>query len=164
MLKKIRDVQPPRGLARLLWRAPIWLYHAGLGSLLGGRFLLLTHTGRNSNLPRKNVLEVIRHDIKNNVFYVASGFGEKSDWFQNITAQPLVNIQSGGKRFTCRARRLDKEDAAQEMLEYQRRHPSALKTLANVMGYEMDGSEEDARALGRLIPIVSFAPVETERE
>ena len=38
--------RPPRTrLRRALFRAPIWLYRLGLGGLLGGRFLLLTHTG-----------------------------------------------------------------------------------------------------------------------
>jgi hypothetical protein len=36
---------PPRGLARLAFRLPIWLYRLRLGWLLGDRFLLLTHIG-----------------------------------------------------------------------------------------------------------------------
>ena len=41
MVEKIKEVHPPRGLARLGWRAPIWFYRLGLGGLLGGRFVLL---------------------------------------------------------------------------------------------------------------------------
>jgi len=33
----------PRGLARLAFRLPIWLYHLRLGWLLGDRLLMLTH-------------------------------------------------------------------------------------------------------------------------
>ena len=48
--------RPPRTrLRRALFRAPIWLYRLGLGGLLGGRFLLLTHTGRTSGRPRQVV-------------------------------------------------------------------------------------------------------------
>lgn len=36
----------PRGLLRLLLRAPVALYRLRLGWLLGGRVLLLSHTGR----------------------------------------------------------------------------------------------------------------------
>ena len=65
-----------------MWRLPILFYKAHLGWLLGDRFLLLIHTGRVSGETRQAVLEVIRHDKAEIVYYVASGFGEKSDWFR----------------------------------------------------------------------------------
>jgi len=52
MPEKIAKTKLPRGLVRLAFRAPIWLYRAHLGWLLGYRFVLLTHTGRKSVLPR----------------------------------------------------------------------------------------------------------------
>ena len=51
MPEKIGKAEPPTGLARLLWRAPIWMYRLHLGRLMGGRFLLLHHTGRVSGKP-----------------------------------------------------------------------------------------------------------------
>ncbi len=44
---------PPGKVLRLGLRLPIWLYRARLGRLLGERFLLLTHIGRKSGLPRQ---------------------------------------------------------------------------------------------------------------
>jgi len=160
MLEKIKDARPPRGLARLAWRAPIWLYRLGLGDLLGKRFLLLTHTGRKSGLPRQNVLEVVRHDEETDAYIVASGFGEKADWYRNIIAQPLVAIQVGKQHMAARAEQLPTPEAVREMLDYNRRHPTALRTLAGIMGYRTDGSEDDIRALGEIIPIVAFKPQE----
>jgi len=84
MPEKIKDVQPPRGLARLAFRFPILFYRVGLGVLLGTRFLLLTHTGRKSRLERKNVLEVVKYDKETGTFTVAAGFGTTSDWYRNI--------------------------------------------------------------------------------
>jgi hypothetical protein len=74
--KKVKDAQPPRGLARLAWRAPIWFYRLGLGGLLGQRFVLLNHIGRRSGQPRQAVVEVVRHDKRTGTYIVASGFGE----------------------------------------------------------------------------------------
>ena len=51
MGKSIIDAPPGKAL-RLGLRLPIWLYRLHLSWLLGERFLLLTHTGRNSGLPR----------------------------------------------------------------------------------------------------------------
>jgi hypothetical protein len=41
---------------------PIRLSHRGLGGLLGGSFVLLTHTGRVSGQPREAVLQVVDRD------------------------------------------------------------------------------------------------------
>lgn len=80
MPTKIKEVQPPHGLARTLYRLPIKLYRLHLGWLLMGHFLLLTHVGRKSGLPRQTVLEVLLHDKARDVYYVLAGWGEKSDW------------------------------------------------------------------------------------
>lgn len=158
MAEKIKEIHPPRGFERLLWRAPIWLYRVGLGGLLGGRFLLLNHIGRKSGRVRQNVLEVVRRDERGNAYIVASGFGEKADWLQNVTANPQVKIQVGWRKMNARAQRLSQGGATEELLDYSRRHPAALKTLAGIIGYKSDGSEADVRFLGTVIPIVALRP------
>jgi len=158
MVEKIKDVQPPRGFARLAWRAPIGLYRIGLGALLGGRFVLLNHIGRKTGQPRQAVLEVVQHDNKTGDYIVASGFGEKSDWFQNVMAQPDITIQIGNKRMAAHAERLPLPQATDVMLDYNRRHPAALRNLSTILGYRTDGSEEDVRFLASVVPIVAFHP------
>ena len=73
--------------------------------------LLLTHKGRVSGQPRNAVLEVIQYDKETSTPYVASGFGEKSQWFQNIRTTPEVRIQIGNKRFPAIAERLPEDQA-----------------------------------------------------
>lgn len=152
------QVQPPRGWKRIAWRLPIWLYRIRLGWLLGERFLLLTHTGRKSGLPRHAVLEVVRYDRATNTYYVASGFGEKSDWFRNVMKTPQVAIQVGRRQMAAGAERLSLEDAAHELLDYGRRHPTALRNLARILGFQIENTEEDVRALAHVVPIVAFRP------
>ena len=141
-----------------MWRLPIFLYKIHLGWLLGDHFLLLNHTGRVSGKPRQAVLEVIRHDKAEIIYYVTSGFGEKSDWFRNIQKNPDVTIQVGRQHMDVQATRLSQEDAEREFLDYARRHPTALKNLAGMLGYVLDGSEESLRALAQVMPIVTFRP------
>jgi len=149
-------VQPPRGWKRILWRLPIGLYRLGLGWLLGERFLLLTHTGRKTGLPRYAVVEVMRHDPITDTYYVASGFGEKSDWFRNIQKTPQVTIQVGRRKTAAVAERLPLEEAERELLDYAQRHPRALRSLARILGYRIEDPEQDVRALAQVIPIVAF--------
>jgi deazaflavin-dependent oxidoreductase (nitroreductase family) len=161
MPEKLSEPQLPHGLSRLAFRLPIGLYRAGLGWLLGTRFVYLTHTGRKSGQPRYSVLEVVRYDPASGMCIVASGWGEKSDWYRNVTHDPHVTIQVKNRRSPALARRLPPEEAAEEMAGYARRHPRLMHELAGVMGYRLDGSEADARALGRLVPMFAFEPVNT---
>ena len=163
MAEKIKDVHPPRGLARLGWRAPIWFYRLGLGGLLGERFVLINHTGRKSGKPRQAVVEVVYRAPETGAYVVASGFGEKADWYQNLKAHPEVTIQVGRKRMTARAERLSLPQATEVMLDYNRRHPAALRTLSGILGYRTDGSEADVHFFASVIPIVALTPQNKEQ-
>ena len=70
-MKIVKNVQPPAGLTRFLFRIPIHLYRLRLGWLFGSRLLLLNHIGRVSGKPRQTILEVAEHD--GDSYVVASG-------------------------------------------------------------------------------------------
>lgn len=146
----------PTGLTRWFLRAPIGLYRARLGFLMGHRFLLIHHTGRVSGKPREVVVEVVREDGDSVV--VGSGWGEGSQWFQNVMASPEVTIEVGSSRREVRGHRLSPEEGEAEMLDYARRHPSAARKLSGYMGFATDGREETYREVGRSLPFVRFDP------
>jgi deazaflavin-dependent oxidoreductase (nitroreductase family) len=158
MPTKIRDVQPPRGVARVLYRLPIRLFHLHLGWLLMGHFLLLTHIGRKSGLPRQTVLEVLLHDRAQGVYYVMAGWGERSDGVKNIEKTPQVQIRVGRRHFCALSRRLPPEEAESKVIAYGRQNPHLIRSLPRLLGYCTDGTEEDLRALARLGIVVAFAP------
>jgi deazaflavin-dependent oxidoreductase (nitroreductase family) len=163
MPTKIRDVQPPRGVARTLYRLPIRLFHLHLGWLLMGHFLLLTHTGRKSGLPRQTILEVLLHDRAKDVYYVMAGWGERSYWVKNIEKTPQVEISVGHQHVRALARRLPPEEAESKVIAYARQHPHLIRSLPRLLGYRTDGSEEDLRALARLGIVVAFEPTPTTK-
>ena len=159
MPKKIGDPQPPSGFKRFLFRVPISLYKAGLGSLLGSRFLLLNHTGRTSGRPRQTVLEVVNHDLQSGVYTVASGFGNHSDWYLNVLKNPEVTIQIGRKLIPSTARALTSSESGEAMVDYAQRNPRAAKQLMRICGYAVDGSSADYFAMGHdVIPFVTLLP------
>jgi len=150
--------KPVTGLKRLFFRAPIYLYRLGLGGLLGKRFLLLNHVGRKSGKARQTVLEVVNHDKETDTFYIASGFGEKSDWYLNILEHPEVNIQVGWRKMSVTAVPLTPEESGQAMVNYTRRHPTAAKNLGKLIGYDVS-TEEEYRTVGReSIPFIALKP------
>jgi deazaflavin-dependent oxidoreductase (nitroreductase family) len=161
MPEKVGNAAPPEGFKRLLFRAPIWLYKVGLGGLMGGRFLLLKHTGRKSGKPRQTVLEVVDFDAETGTYFVASGFGKTSDWFQNIVAKSEVAVQAGRNSFKAQARPLAPVESGQAMIDYAHRNPRAAKELMRLCGYKVDGSDEDYYFMGHdIIPFVALVPQE----
>ena len=152
----MREPRPSRRLAHYLYRAPIWLYRLRLAGVFGDRFLLLTHTGRTSGLPRQTVLEVMRHDSAQDSYVVAVGFGERSNWYLNILVCPEVIIQLGRRQRAARAQPLASEAALHELREYVRRHPVAARFVARQLGLQIDGSETKLRTLAARIPVVEF--------
>jgi deazaflavin-dependent oxidoreductase (nitroreductase family) len=153
-------LRPPGGLLRLAYRAPICLYRAGLGWILGKRFLMLTHTGRRSGLPRRVVIEVMRRDEMSGTFYVAAAYGDKADWLRNIRKTPLVSVTSGREQVHARAEVLSREQGADELQAYGERYPAALRVLTRLFGQEMPRHRAGYLALAGQMPIVALRPVQ----
>jgi deazaflavin-dependent oxidoreductase (nitroreductase family) len=158
MSKSIVDTPPNKAL-RFGLRLPIWLYRARLGWLLGSRFLMLTHTGRKSGKPRQTVIEVVQHDKETDTYYVVSGWGEKSDWYQNIRKTPSVTIHTGGRTFQSKAEFIPVEKAIDILKAYARDHPIAFNELSGLfLGERMKPGSDAPERLARKMPMVAFHP------
>jgi len=144
---------PPRGLKAVPWRLPIWIYRLGLGGLMGNKFLLLTHIGRKSGLERQTVLEIVQSNPAVGEYFVVSGFGTQSHWYQNIKATPGIKIQVGNKTFDAIAVQLDPDAAGEAMLQYAQDYPGNLKALGKLIGYDIVHTTEGYLTFGREIPI-----------
>lgn len=156
-MKIIKNVSPPSGLSRLLYRAPIQLYRWRLGRLLGDRILLLHHIGRVTGKHREVVLEVVHHDKAADSFVVASGWGPTAAWYRNVLATPEVSIQVGGRTLEVIAQPVDQNEGADIFARYAMEHRFAARyLLPRLMGFSVDGSEADFRAAGERIPFVRF--------
>ncbi|NIS82513.1 MAG: nitroreductase family deazaflavin-dependent oxidoreductase [Anaerolineales bacterium] len=161
MAELIKEPRPPRGIMRIIFRFPITLYRAGLGWVFGDRALMLTHIGRISDLPRQAVIEVMRYDKESDTYFIASGWGEKSDWFLNIQKNPHVQVIVGRRRFKAVAKLLPIEQAADEILRYARRYPLAFRILTRFIGYRVRDTEEDIRACAQVLPLFALHPDES---
>lgn len=156
-MKIVKNIQPPDGLFRFLFRIPIHLYRLRLGWLFGSRLLLLNHIGRISGRPRQAILEVVEHDRDS--YIVASGWGPTAAWYRNILHRSDVTIQVGTQTMPVTAMPLSKEEGAQVFGRYGSRHRTAAKyVLPHVLGFSVDGSDADFRAVGQHLPFVRFVP------
>ena len=158
MSKTTPTSKAPTGLLRWLLRVPITLYRLGLGGLLGGRFLLINHVGRKSGQMRQTVVEVAGHDRDSDTYYVASGWGYKSNWYRNLLAHPDVSIQVGRRKLSVHAENLRPEAGAQVLEAYRKHHPFAAGELGGFMGLDIGKASDDelAAIVRDSLPIIAF--------
>jgi deazaflavin-dependent oxidoreductase (nitroreductase family) len=145
-----------RPLLRLALRAPIALYDAGLGWLLGDRFLLLVHRGRRTGRPRRAVLEVVRHDVATDTYISAAGW-PTADWVLNVARDPCVTIAVGPRRFRAVASGVPFDAAVRELADYARRHPVAFGLISRwMLGAGAGSVPERCHGLAASHPLVAF--------
>jgi deazaflavin-dependent oxidoreductase (nitroreductase family) len=148
----------PIGIVLRLYRLPILLYRVNLGWLLGHRSLLLTHRGRKTGLLRQTVLEVIVYDPATRESVVISGYGDRADWYRNITVEPALEAQTGRERYVPAQRFLTPQENVAAIVEYERRHPLPGRIFARIFDYPLGGSEAARRDFARSMRLVAFRP------
>jgi deazaflavin-dependent oxidoreductase (nitroreductase family) len=152
--------EKPNRILRALLRAPIWLYRWNLGWMMGGRFLLLTHTGRKSGLKRQTVIEVVSHDETTGAYYVAAAWREKSDWYRNIQQNPTVSVQVRNHKFQANAEQISTLEAEERLWDYAQKYPVAFGELVTIMlGEHLPPDKETCRKVAESVPLISLNPI-----
>lgn len=76
-------------------RFMLLLWRLGLGPFINiwpaviGRIMVIAHTGRRSGVLRRTP---VNYALVNDVIYCVAGFGQISDWYRNIKANPSVEV------------------------------------------------------------------------
>ncbi|MFJ8749312.1 nitroreductase family deazaflavin-dependent oxidoreductase [Streptomyces sp. NPDC102441] len=135
-------------------RLPVGLFRVGLGPVFGRRLLLLHHQGRSTGLDRTVALEVVAYDREGGSWTLASGFGPKAAWYQNLRRTPKTTVQVGNRHYAVTAHFLREGEGAEVMVRYAAGHPGTARRLCSFMGFEADGSVESYRRAGHDIPFV----------
>jgi len=147
-----------------MMRCPLVLYKLGLGTLLGKRFLKLTHTGRISGLLHDTVLEVVTIDDDTGKYYIASGWGEKSNWYKNILVNHRVRVQVGSLYFDADTRKLPPGEAGEIIFDYAVTHRGAFKMLTErIVGETLEPTHDNARKMSEYVPVFSLTPTPDNR-
>ncbi len=72
----------------LLWRLGLG-HWVNVWPEVGGRIMVITHTGRKTGIRRRTP---VNYTIADGEIYCTAGFGSKSDWYRNIMANPEVEV------------------------------------------------------------------------
>ncbi len=150
---------PPKGLLRLGFRLPVYLYHLKLGWLLGKRFVLINHVGRKTGLPHQAVVEVLERDEATGSVTVVAGYGQQTQWYQNLLAHPDTTIQIGAHTFRVTSDFFTPEDGEEIIVRYLDRYGKLTGQLFSMLGYSWDGTEGGARQIANdSLRFVRFVP------
>lgn len=153
----------PSGLFKQFLHAPTWLYRWHLGFVMGKRFVMIEHHGRNSGNLYRTVLEVAGRNPVRGEWIVTSGTGSQADWYRNIRSGGVDAVWIGSARSDADVRFLEAEEAAQVFGIYQCDHKKTAEKLMASMGVSYDGTDEGRIEMMRRIPMVAFVPVTHER-
>lgn len=115
--------------------------------------------GRKSGKPHQAVIEVVRLDKQTGTYYVVSGWGERSSWYQNIRSSPNVAIQVGGRKLQAQAEFIPLDQEIEIMESYAREHPVAFKELGTLFfGKHIKPGRDSAKYLAEKMPMIAFHP------
>jgi len=125
---------PRQKWAKWMVKLPLYLWRLGLGPVSGKIFLVLTTTGRKSGLPRHTMVE---YHVVNGKKVAPCAFGEKSQWYKNIQADPRVTVQTADGTERMRAVRVTDDEELRAIFDtLQRRDPALLNWYLQSLGIE----------------------------
>lgn len=156
----VRVPARPRHLLKLAFDLPRTIYRLHLGWLLGHRFLMLTHRGRKTGRLRRTMLEVVRYDPATRESVVLSAYGNRSDWYRNIQAQPALEVRTGRDRYAPVQRALTPGETYTVLADYRRRYGPLLGRFLRYMGYEYRGKDDELRSIATQAHAVAFRPAD----
>ena len=115
---------------RRINQAPVRMIGRGRGPR--GVVLLLTTTGRRSDLPRTAPLQF--EEIGGSI-YVASARGARADWFRNAQADPQVSVQIGDRQIQGLAEAVVAPERIADFLQLRvERHPVMMRLMMTLEG------------------------------
>jgi deazaflavin-dependent oxidoreductase (nitroreductase family) len=150
----------PGTLVKRALAAPNVLFDAGLGRLLGHRFLRLTHQGRSSGRTYRTMLEVVAW--RDGEATVLAGLGRRAQWLRNAQAGAPLTVEIANARWPATHRVLDTAEATAVLAGYERRNriatPIIRLLLTRLSGVHYDGTDEARRRIVEALPLVAFRP------
>lgn len=145
---------PGNCLVKKLLKTPVVLYRLGLGKLLGDYILILSTTGRKTGKTHRTPVEYFYHEDQ---YYIISGFGDQPDWYQNISANPQVTIQTGYEKI-CATARPPQSDHEWEAVKLYLTYSPAGKLLKANYREELQGKNTLEKVKGW--PALTFDPTD----
>jgi deazaflavin-dependent oxidoreductase (nitroreductase family) len=122
--------------------------------------LLLTTTGRKSGLPR---LTPLQYEEIDGVYYIGSARGTSADWYQNLVADPNVEVEIQGRCMPALAEAITDPTRIADFLEVRlARRPRMIRLMLRAEGLKGDFDRHELEALATGKALVALHPQQSE--
>jgi deazaflavin-dependent oxidoreductase (nitroreductase family) len=118
--------------------------------------MFLTTIGRRTGKPHRVVVDIVKHDKDNSIYFINAGWGMKSDWFRNLISNPNVQVQIARRKYRGKASVLPLKEAGDILVEFINQHPNYVSLMVRLIGIEIKFTEEEIRSLVLTMPIVAI--------
>jgi deazaflavin-dependent oxidoreductase (nitroreductase family) len=139
-----------RSMTRVGNRIGVWMYRTLGGRLSSGsknvHVMMITTPGRRTGIPRSTCVRYLDHDGGYVVWGTASGAPRDPDWFQNLRAVEVAEVQVMKERLQVRPRELLADERA--------------ATWIDVILAQAPDVEKFAKRAGRTIPVAVLEPLD----
>ena len=148
----------PNFILRLGKLPPRFIYALGLGPFLGHRVLLLTTTGCKSGKERVTPLQYVE---ANDVIYVQSVRGLKSDWVRNILANTIVQVRLKSQSFRAQTEVITDSEQILDFVELLlKERPRTTEAILRSIGTEPPYIRTQLESYAATIAVVAIHPQE----
>jgi deazaflavin-dependent oxidoreductase (nitroreductase family) len=144
----------------MLVRMPLLYWRLGLKPLLVRtqlfRCLVLTTKGRKSGQARHTMLA---HFVLDGRIYIGAGWGVRTQWYQNILADPRVTVQARGHAFGAVARLITDDEELRRLYWHARKKTPMWMWKRSLDSWEIRDEAEDFAAKKERIPFLRLDPL-----
>jgi deazaflavin-dependent oxidoreductase (nitroreductase family) len=155
--------EPATWWRRLFLKAPPLVYYGPLAELMRSRcVMVLTTTGRHSGKQRTTGVSFMPLGDR---FISFSGWGIRSNWYQNLLANPEATIRVGRRKMRVTAVPVADPARRRELMRQMHARsnecgpPEPVRTLLRVTGlFDYEGELKMAEAQGEALPVVELIP------
>lgn len=121
--------------------------------------MILTTTGRKSDLPRQTPLQ---YEEVDGDYYIASARGVDADWFKNIVANPSVHVQIRDREFDATAEPVTAPARIADFIQLRlKRHPIMIRLIMHLVdGLPLRFSRADIENLCAEKAMVVLRPIQ----
>ena len=158
IMTRLVPLDQPGPIMRWVFKIPVLFYRLGLRFLVGNRFLILITTGRKTGITRYTALEYA-YLPEVDAYRVMSGWGGKTDWYQNARANPHLRVHVRGESIRAIAEPVPPDEVAKDMMRIVSINPKSIVMFSRWTEEPIDGSKESFQRAAVYFPSLDLRPI-----
>jgi deazaflavin-dependent oxidoreductase (nitroreductase family) len=150
----------PGPFLKFFFKFPVWLHKIGFGGwerMIGAQWMLITTIGRKSGKRRETMVDVMDYDQGTDTYYIEVAYGNKSDWYRNIQANPIFEAKVGRCKFRACATELSSEITGEMLVKFYREKPAYTRSVMMMVGMKFNG-EDELREIAKRLKLLAIHP------